>query len=229
MTITLFVPLPFFLVCFEFEKQQKESNFINITWHTCYFLLKKEMPGIFRFMKSKLYHHTFQIPETVSLEKKDHLVKFSGPLGQTFLNLNKIDPHGLGGISFNRKTNSLEVLSPSKPFFGLFKKLIENKIIGVTRGFLLYLKIIGIGYRASLNNDILLLKLGYSHDLLYRIPPSIKLFLVDPTVICLFGVDKNQITQIAAKIRGFRPPSAYKGKGIRLVNENILVKQGKKK
>ena len=167
-------------------------------------------------MKSKLYHHTFQIPETVSLEKKDHLVKFSGPLGHTFLNLNKIDPHGLGGISFNRKTNSLEVLSPSKPFFGLFKKLIENKIIG-------------IGYRASLNNDILLLKLGYSHDLLYRIPPSIKLFLVDPTVICLFGVDKNQITQIAAKIRGFRPPSAYKGKGIRLVNENILVKQGKKK
>ena len=109
--------------CFKFEKQQKESNFINITWHTCYFLLKKEMPGIFRFMKSKLYHHTFQIPETVSLEKKDHLVKFSGPLGQTFLNLNKIDPHGLGGISFNRKTNSLEVLSPSKPFFGLFKKL----------------------------------------------------------------------------------------------------------
>lgn len=180
-------------------------------------------------MTSKLYRHSFQIPETVSLQKKDHCVKFSGPLGHTFLNCSKIDPHGLGGICINHKTNSLEVLSPSKSFFGLFKKLIENKIIGVTRGFLLYLQIKGIGYRASLSQDILLLKLGYSHDLLYRVPSSIKLFLVDPTVICLFGLDKNQVTQIAAKIRGFRPPSAYKGKGIRLVNETILVKQGKKK
>lgn len=209
------------------KKQQKKSNFININWHT--YVSKKGMPCLFRFMKSKLYHYSFQIPETVSLEKNENWVKFSGPLGQSFLNLHKIDPQGLGGISFNRETHSLEILSPSKSFFGLFKKLIENKIIGVTRGFLLYLKIMGIGYRASLNHDILLLKLGFSHDIFYRIPSSIKLFLVDPTVICLFGVDKNQITQIAAKIRGFRPPSAYKGKGIRAIHENIGLKQGKKK
>lgn len=180
-------------------------------------------------MKSQLYRHSFQIPDTVIIEKKDHLLKFSGPLGHTYLNLNKMDPNGLGGISFDREKKQLELLSPSKSFFGLFKKLIENKIIGVTRGFLLYLKIIGIGYRASLNNDNLLLKLGYSHDIMYKIPASIKLFLVDPTVICLFGIDKNQITQIAAKIRHLRRPSAYKGKGIRLINEKILLKQGKKK
>ena len=99
----------------------------------------------------------------------------------------------------------------------------------MTRGFLIYLKIIGIGYRASLNNNTLLLKLGYSPDIIYQIPQSIKLFLLDPTVICLFGIDKNQITQIAAKIRHLRRPSVYKGKGIRLINEKILVKQGKKK
>ena len=180
-------------------------------------------------MKSQLYHHSFQIPDTVIIEKKDHLLKFSGPLGHTYLNLNKIDPNGLGGISLDYRNKQLELLSPSKSFFGLFKKLIENKIIGVTRGFLIYLKIIGIGYRASLNNNTLLLKLGYSHDIIYQIPQSIKLFLLDPTVICLFGIDKNQITQIAAKIRHLRRPSVYKGKGIRLINEKILVKQGKKK
>ena len=73
------------------------------------------------------------------------------------------------------------------------------------------------------------LKLGYSHDIIYKIPSSIKLFLLDPTLICFFSVDKNQVTQIAAKIRNLRRPSAYKGKGIRLINEKILLKQGKKK
>lgn len=180
-------------------------------------------------MKSQVYHHSFQIPEKVTIEKKNNLLKFSGPLGSTYLNLNKIDPNGLGGLSFNNETKKLDLISPSKSFFGLFKKLIENKIIGVTRGFLIYLKIIGIGYRASLNNDNLLLKLGYSHDIIYKVPSSIKLFLLDPTVICLFGIDKNQVTQIGAKIRNLRKPSAYKGKGIRLINEKILLKQGKKK
>jgi len=180
-------------------------------------------------MKSQVYHHSFQIPEKVTIEKKNNLLKFSGPLGSTYLNLNKIDPNGLGGLSFNYETKKLDLISPSKSFFGLFKKLIENKIIGVTRGFLIYLKIIGIGYRASLNNDNLLLKLGYSHDIIYKIPSSIKLFLLDPTVICLFGIDKNQVTQIGAKIRNLRKPSAYKGKGIRLINEKVLLKQGKKK
>jgi large subunit ribosomal protein L6 len=180
-------------------------------------------------MKFQLYHHSFNIPDTVTIEKKDHLLKFSGPLGSTYLNLHKLDPNGLGGISLNQKTNQLELLSPSKSFFGLFKKLIENKIKGVTRGFLLYLKINGIGYRANLSVNILFLKLGYSHDIIYKIPSSVKVFGVDPTLLCLFGLDKNQITQIAAKIRNLRRPSVYKGKGIRLLHEKILLKQGKKK
>lgn len=180
-------------------------------------------------MKSLLYNYSFQIPEKVLIEKKGNLLKFSGPLGSTYLNLKKIDPNGLGGIFLNQEKNQLELLSSSKSFFGLFKKLLENKIKGVTRGFLIYLKILGIGYRASLKSDILFLKLGYSHDILYTIPSSIKIFLVEPTVICLFGIDKNQVTQIATKIRNLRKPSVYKGKGIRLMNEKILLKQGKKK
>lgn len=180
-------------------------------------------------MKSQFYHYSFQIPESIILEKKDHLLKFSGPLGGVSLNLVKIDPKGLGGISFNPEKRRLELVSPSKSFFGLCKKLIETKIKGVTHGFLIYLKIHGIGYRATLNESTLLLKLGYSHDILYKVPSSIKIFLLDPTVICLFGIDKNQVTQIAAKIRQLRRPSVYKGKGIRFINEDILLKQGKKK
>jgi large subunit ribosomal protein L6 len=180
-------------------------------------------------MNSQFYHHSFQIPKKVIIEKKNDLLKFSGPLGSTYLNLNKIDPKGLGGLEFNQEKNQLDIISPCKSFFGLFKKLIENKIIGVTRGFLIYLKIIGIGYRATIHQENLFLKLGYSHDIIYKIPRSIKLFLVDPTVICVFGLDKNQVTQIGAKIRNLRKPSAYKGKGIRLINEKILLKQGKKK
>jgi len=180
-------------------------------------------------MKKSLYFHSFHIPNHVKCLKENQLLRFYGPLGQTCLNLNKIDPKGLGGISIDMENNTLQLVCRSKASFGLFKKLIENKFLGVTRGFLIYLKIVGIGYRAMLSNENLLLKLGYSHDIVYKIPSSIKLFLIDPTLICIFGIDKNQITQIASKLRNLRKPSVYKGKGIRLVDEKILLKQGKKK
>ncbi len=187
------------------------------------------MQGAILFMKSPLYHYVFQLPETVSLEKKSNVLAFSGPLGQVSLHLKKIDPKGLGGILINQENNQLELCSPSKSFFGLFQKLLKNKIKGITRGYMIYLKIHGIGYRASLDETNLHLKLGYSHDLTFTVPSGVKVFLLDPTLICLFGIDKNQTTQIAALIRHLRRPSVYKGKGIRLVNEKILLKQGKKK
>ena len=180
-------------------------------------------------MKSKVHHFTFQLPEKVRIEKKGHVFHFSGPLGHTRLNMQTIDPKGSGALLLNQQKNQLEVISSSKCSFGLFLQLIENKIQGVTRGFLVYLKILGIGYRAQLINKTLVMKLGYSHDIVYKIPCSIKVFLVEPTLVCLFGLDKNQITQIAAKLRDLRPPSAYKGKGIRLVSEEVVLKQGKKK
>ena len=73
------------------------------------------------------------------------------------------------------------------------------------------------------------LKVGYSHDVKYKIPSSVCIFLIEPTLICLFGIDKNQVTQIAAEIRQIKPPSPYKGKGIRFVNETVFIKQGKQK
>jgi large subunit ribosomal protein L6 len=176
-------------------------------------------------------HHTFEIkiPNNVTITKEKNILFFSGPLGSTSINLQKIDPLGSTAIHLDTENFSLKILSSSKSYSGLIKKLILNKIQGIVHGFLIYLKIIGIGYRAQLEKNTLFLKLGYSHDIIYNIPSSIKIFLIDPTVICLFGVDKNQLTQIASKLRSLRKPSAYKGKGIRFIDEKIKIKAGKRK
>jgi large subunit ribosomal protein L6 len=177
----------------------------------------------------KQYLSEIKIPENIKIERKDNLLFFSGPLGYTVLNLQKTDPHGCSALSINKDSTKLKLITNSKSYHGLLKSLIQHKIQGMNRGFLIYLKIVGIGYRAHLENNTLFFKLGYSHDVLYKVPTSIRVFLLDPTLICLFGIDKNQVTQIAAKLRDLRKPSVYKGKGIRLLNENIFLKTGKRK
>jgi large subunit ribosomal protein L6 len=179
----------------------------------------------------KQYYSIINIPDNVNVKKTENILYFQGPLGKTALHLKKIDPKGLAGILIETNENKLKITTTSKAFYGLLKSIIQNKLHGISRGFLIYLKIVGIGYRANLtqNNQTLFLKLGYSHDIVYKIPSSIRVFLLDPTLICLFGVDKNQITQIAAQIRKLRRPTVYKGKGIRLLNEKISLKAGKRK
>ena len=120
----------------------------------------------------------------------------------------------------------------SKSFFGCVSSIIQNKIYGVTRGFLIYIRVIGVGYRAQLQgieNQMLYLKVGFSHDIKFEVPKAVRAFLLEPTLICLYGIDKNQLTQTASKIKKIKTPSVYKGKGIRLVNEKIILKTGKKR
>lgn len=180
-------------------------------------------------MKQKTYTLEIQFPENVNIERNQDILVFSGPLGSTGIHLKKVDPLGSSALLIQKDLRSIRIITQSKASQGLLKKLFLNKIQGVTRGFLVYLKIIGIGYRASLQKNTLSLKLGYSHDLLYNLPESIKIFLLDPTLLCLFGIDKNQVTQVASKLRALRKPSAYKGKGIRLLDEKIALKTGKRK
>ena len=181
-------------------------------------------------MTTKKYYQTLiKIPEGVIVKKNNHILLFSGPLGTTKLNLKKIDPAGVGSLFLDIENKCVKFRTLSKPFYGLFKSLLQNKLQGVSRGFMVYLRIVGIGYRAHIENKTLFMKLGFSHDVLYRIPSSVRIFLLEPTLICLFGIDKNQITQVAAKIRQLRKPSVYKGKGIRLINEKIVLKAGKRK
>lgn len=110
------------------------------------------------------------------------------------------------------------------------ESLCDQKSKGISRGFFVYLKIVGIGYRVFLEKENLLtFKLGYSHYYQAELPKSIKVFLPEPTLICLYGIDKNQVTQVAAKIQAIKKPCVYKGKGIRLIDQQIQLKAAKKK
>ncbi len=180
-----------------------------------------------------IYKTSINIPKHVQIEKKNKNLIISGTKGSTKMNLCKLNEC----VSFSKNKQNLLLCSNSKVFFKCILNIIKEKILGVSNGFLLLIRIIGVGYRvhiqkpedSGLQNQILHLKIGFSHDFKYIIPLSIKVFLLEPTLICIYGVDKNQVTQIAAKIRFIKPPSVYKGKGIKLVNEVVSIKQGKRK
>ena len=205
------------------------------------------------------------IPNGVKIEKKEQFLIFSGVLGFTKLDLTKIDPMGLGGIRISKDEKTLFLFGQSKPFFYSLKRLLTNKIRGVTVGFLVSLRLVGVGYRAFLekNNlegalvlrskttpspyaegssaysshnllpgkgkDVLNFKCGYSHNLKYQVPYSVRAFLLEPTSLLLFGIDKNQVSQVGHIIRAFKVPERYKGKGIRFTTEKVALSQGKRK
>lgn len=115
----------------------------------------------------------------------------------------------------------------SKAMHGLYRMLISNMVEGVTKGFTRKLEIAGVGYRAELKNDLLALTLGYSHMIYFKAPDSIKIDVPDQTTILISGIDKALVGQVAAKIRSFRKPEPYRGKGIKYEGEVIRRKEGK--
>ncbi|ACD91238.1 MAG: 50S ribosomal protein L6 [Chlorobium limicola] len=115
----------------------------------------------------------------------------------------------------------------SKAMHGLYRMLISNMVEGVTKGFTRKLEIAGVGYRAELKNDLLALTLGYSHMIYFKAPDSIKIEVPDQTTILISGIDKALVGQVAAKIRSFRKPEPYRGKGIKYEGEVIRRKEGK--
>jgi large subunit ribosomal protein L6 len=117
----------------------------------------------------------------------------------------------------------------ARSMWGLHRSLIGNMVTGVNEGFSKDLEIIGVGYRAQVQGRKLILQLGYSNDVEFDIPDGIEISCERPTAIKIQGIDKQQVGQVAAVIRGFRPPEPYKGKGIRHVGEYVLRKEGKKK
>lgn len=109
---------------------------------------------------------------------------------------------------------------------GLARSLINNMVIGVSKGFRKELQIIGVGYKAQLTGKKLVLNLGYSHPIEYSVPDDVKVVVEGPK-ISIEGADKQSVGQVAAEIRRFRPPEPYKGKGIRYSDERIILKEGK--
>jgi large subunit ribosomal protein L6 len=113
--------------------------------------------------------------------------------------------------------------------WGTYRALVANLIEGVTKGFEHKLEITGVGYRAALQGKNLQIQLGYSHDIVYPIPEGITITVPKATEINISGIDRQKVGQVAAEIRGFRPPEPYKGKGVKYSNEFVFRKEGKKK
>ena len=117
----------------------------------------------------------------------------------------------------------------ARMMWGTTRANIANMIKGVSVGYTKTMEITGTGYRAAVNGPNLVINLGFSHDVVYPVPPGITITTPKPTSIMVAGVDKKLVGQVAAEIRAWRPPEPYKGKGVRYDNETIRRKEGKKK
>ena len=126
-------------------------------------------------------------------------------------------------ITVNRDNDSIK----SRSAHGLTRTLVNNMVVGVSKGFETLLEINGVGYRAEVKGDILNLSLGFSHPVNFQLPAGITVEVEKMTKVKVLGIDKEMVGQTAAKIRAFRPPEPYKGKGVKYADETILRKAGK--
>ncbi|WP_164109404.1 MULTISPECIES: 50S ribosomal protein L6 [Sphingobacterium] len=170
------------------------------------------------------------IPSGVSISVSDkNLVTVKGPKGEL---TQKVD----SDISVKEEDGNIVVSRPTeqkkhKALHGLYRALIQNMVVGVTEGYKTTQELVGVGYRASSNGNTLELTLGFSHPIVFVLPQEVKVTTTaekgkNPT-ITLESTDKQLIGQIAAKIRGFRKPEPYKGKGVKFVGEVLRRKAGK--
>ncbi len=161
----------------------------------------------------------------VTVTKTDNIIKVKGKLGELEM---KIHPN----ITVDITKNEIIVKRPddskeNRALHGLTRALINNMIKGVTEGYTKTLEIVGVGYKAELKGNNVLISIGYSHPIYFIPPEGIKIEVPTPNQIKISGIDKELVGIIAAKIRSFRKPEPYKGKGIRYSNEVIIRKAGK--
>jgi large subunit ribosomal protein L6 len=167
------------------------------------------------------------VPSGVTASVEGQTVKMKGPKGA----LQYVVPDDIvvkmenGAI----KVDPRHETKRARAMWGTSRTLVSNLVTGVTKGFETKLEITGVGYRAAVQGKNLQLQLGFSHDVVFPIPDGIAIAAPKPTEIVVSGIDKQRVGQVAAEIRGFRPPEPYKGKGVRYAGEFIFRKEGKKK
>ena len=174
---------------------------------------------------SRIGKKPVQIPAGVEVTVKDNNVAVKGSKGQpgfTFADVLSV-PVEENEVIVSRANEERE----SRALHGLTRALIHNMVVGVSEGFTKTLELVGVGYRAQLKGDELNLSLGFSHPVVYKAPAGITFECPDQTHIKVTGIDKQQVGQVAAEIRGIRPPEPYKGKGVRYQDEHIRRKLGK--
>jgi large subunit ribosomal protein L6 len=176
---------------------------------------------------SRIGKKSVPLPKGVTASVEGQTVKVKGPKGELSV---KLVPE----VSVTLEDGGISVM-PNKDMeraaqmWGLSRSLVNNLVTGVTTGFTQKLEIQGVGYRAAVQGKNLNLQLGFSHDVAYPIPAGITIVSEKPTMISVSGIDKQLVGQVAAEIRGYRPPEPYKGKGVRYEGEYVRRKEGKKK
>tara|TARA_B100001250_G_scaffold373808_1_gene360191 strand:+ start:715 stop:1254 length:540 start_codon:yes stop_codon:yes gene_type:complete len=178
---------------------------------------------------SKIGKINISIPDKVKVVLNGNLLNIEGPLGKKSLNIDisMFDLIINEGKSVSIKPKSIN--QDTKRLWGMHRSLLNNAIIGTSSGYSKILELTGVGYRASLKGKKLVMQLGFSHDVNFDIPDSVKIDIEKQTTLKISGSDKQEVGMIASKIKSIRPPEPYKGKGIREKGQYILRKEGKKK
>jgi large subunit ribosomal protein L6 len=172
---------------------------------------------------SRIGKRPVPIPSGVTVVVEDDRVRVKGPKGEL------VHPVLAGTWvvveGAEARVSSERVVR--NPAYGTMRAKLNNMVLGVTSGFSKTLEIVGTGYRAALDGNVLVLQLGFSHPIRYETPAGISIRVDSPTRVVVSGADKAQVGQVAADIRAFRPPEPYKGKGVRYEGEYVRRKAGK--
>lgn len=174
---------------------------------------------------SRIGKQPIPIPSGVNVVRDGNQIKVKGPKGELSMRL-------LPGIALEEGDSALALKlergdREGPAMYGLSRALLANMVKGVSEGFSRTLEIQGTGYRANMKGKTLELLLGFSHPIEFAVPEGIEIAVESPTRLVVKGIDKQRVGQVAADIRGFRPPEPYKGKGVRYEGEHIRRKAGK--
>jgi large subunit ribosomal protein L6 len=176
---------------------------------------------------SRVANNPIPVPKGVEVNIASGQISVKGPLGTL---ARSADPN----VAVEREGENLvcKALGNSRQanvMSGTMRALIANMVTGVSKGFERKLSLVGVGYRAQAQGDKLNLTLGFSHPVVHQMPKGVKVATPSQTEIVITGIDKQQVGQVAAEVRGYRAPEPYKGKGVRYVDEIVILKETKKK
>ena len=175
------------------------------------------------------------VPSTIQVILKNSILKIQGPLGKAELQLKTYDKKGCFSVKLIKHPQAHQEIhfralgKAGQQTLQTITATLLQYIEGLTKGFFLSVELVGIGFKATLSSNEVELRVGYSHPVKPPIPNDVKIFVPKPTLICLFGVSKKRVSQVAATFLQVKPVEPYKGKGIQLKDAIVIRKAGKKK